>query len=105
MRVLVLGGTLFIGPPAVRRLVANGHEVAVFHRGKSNAPLPDSVQHIHGDRAQLGDFAGDFRRFAPEVVLDMRCLTERDGQTLVELFSGVARRLVAVSSVDVYRAY
>ncbi|HLK60473.1 MAG TPA: NAD-dependent epimerase/dehydratase family protein, partial [Chthonomonadaceae bacterium] len=105
MRILVLGGTLFIGPAAVRRLAASGHEVAVFHRGKSNAPLPDNVQHIHGDRAQMGDFAGDFRRFAPEVVVDMRALTDRDGQMLLELFSGMARRLVAISSVDVYRAY
>lgn len=105
MRVLVLGGTRFIGPAAVRRLVADGHEVAVFHRGKSDAPLPDTVRHIHGDRAQLADFADAFREFAPEVVLDMMALTEKAGNTLLEVFSGLARRLVVISSVDVYRAY
>jgi nucleoside-diphosphate-sugar epimerase len=105
MRILVLGGTNFIGPAAVRPLAERGHEVAVFHRGKSNAPLPDSVLHIHGDRAQLAEFAGQFREFAPEVVLDMLPFTEKAGRLLVELFTGMARRLVAISSVDVYRAY
>src|SRR5947209_6957417 len=105
MRVLVLGGTSFIGPTAVRRLAARGHQVAVFHRGKSNAPLPSNVQHIYGDRAQLGDFADAFREFDPEIVLDMMPLTEQAGQRLVELFCGLARRLVVISSVDVYRAY
>ena len=43
MRILVIGGTRFIGPPAVRRLVEMGHEVTVFHRGQSVPaafPLP-----------------------------------------------------------------
>lgn len=43
MRVLVLGGTNFIGPPVVRRLVDLGHEVAVFHRGQTQAELPGGV--------------------------------------------------------------
>jgi uncharacterized protein YbjT (DUF2867 family) len=33
MRLLVLGGTRFIGHRLVRRLVGSGHELAVFHRG------------------------------------------------------------------------
>ena len=105
MRVLVLGGTNFIGPAVVGRFAERGHDVTVFHRGKSNSPLPAGVQHIHGDRAQLADFAKEFRQFAPEVVLDMVPSTEKAGRTLVELFSGMARRLVVISSVDVYRAY
>jgi hypothetical protein len=35
MRILVIGGTRFLGPPLVRRLTALGHEVAVFHRCKT----------------------------------------------------------------------
>ena len=45
MRVLVVGGTNFLGPPLVRRLVALGHEVAVFHRGRTGAELPPAVEH------------------------------------------------------------
>ncbi len=105
MRVLVLGGTDFIGPPAVRRLVERGHEVVVFHRGQTNHPLPKSVRHLYGDYRRLTDSADAFQDYAPEVVLDMIPLTEQDGRTLVEVFRGLARRLVVLSSGDAYRAY
>jgi len=47
----------------------------------------------------------DFRNFAPDIVLDMLPCTEQEGKTLVVLFKGIARRVVAISSGDVYRAY
>jgi nucleoside-diphosphate-sugar epimerase len=105
MRILVLGGTRFIGPPAVRRLAGLGHEVTLFHRGQSQADLPTTVQHLTGDRKELATHAATLRGLAPEVVLDMLPLGEADAQLVVDLFRGVARRLVAISSVDVYRAY
>jgi nucleoside-diphosphate-sugar epimerase len=105
MRVLVLGGTKFIGPFAVRRLVEKGHEVTLFHRGQSHADLPAEVEHIHGDRRQIVEFAGTFKDLAPEVVLDMIPSGEKSGEMLVDLFKRIARRLVAISSGDVYRAY
>jgi nucleoside-diphosphate-sugar epimerase len=37
MKVLIIGGTNFIGPPVVRRLTDLGHQVAVFHRGQTDA--------------------------------------------------------------------
>lgn len=70
MRVLVLGGTRFIGPPIVRRLVRLGHEVAVFYRGQTETSLPQSVMSFHGNREQLGDYLTDFRAYEPEGVLD-----------------------------------
>ena len=57
MKVVVIGGTNFLGPPLVRRLVALGHEVAVFHRGRTGADLPPAVEHILGDRHDLGEHA------------------------------------------------
>ena len=105
MRLLVLGGTRFIGPHAVRRLVEKGHDVTLFHRGQSHAELPAEVSHIHGDRRQIADFAGAFKDLAPEVVLDMIPSGEKSGEMLVDLFKRIARRLVVISSGDVYRAY
>lgn len=105
MRVLVIGGTHFIGPPAVRRLVALGHDVAVFHRGETEAELPPDVRHLHGDRARLADFAGELRSLAPDVGLDMAAYTETNALAAVDALRGVARRLVVISSQDVYRAY
>lgn len=105
MRILVIGGTGFVGLHAVRRLVEAGHEVTVFHRGRTEAELPVDVGHIHGDRRHLTDFADDFGRLAPEVVLDAYAMREDDARAAVTTFTGIARRLVAISSQDVYRAY
>ena len=105
MHILILGGTRFLGPAVVRRLAASGHTVTVFHRGQNEADLPASVVHVHGDRAHLADFRDTFARRPPDVVLDLCAMTERDAQTAVAAFEGVARRVVVVSSQDVYQVY
>jgi nucleoside-diphosphate-sugar epimerase len=111
LRVLVIGGTGFIGPWVVRRLHAEGHAVTVCHRGNTESELPPDVSHLHhrdsppGDRSFLADHAGEFERLRPEVVLDMRPVTEQEAVDTVAAFRGIAGRLVAVSSRDVYRAY
>jgi NAD(P)-dependent dehydrogenase (short-subunit alcohol dehydrogenase family) len=106
VKILVVGGTSgFIGTHVVRRLAAGGHEVTVFHRGQANAELPPSIRHILGDRRQSSDFANEFKRLAPQVVLDMYLRFEQDAATLMHTFRGTAERIVAVSSQDVYRTY
>jgi len=106
VRILVLGGTRFIGAAAVRQLVADGHEVACFHRGQTNAPLPSSVDHILGDRARLSESLEAFRAFAPELLLDQRPLCEADATAVMALAHELGvRRVVAISSMDVYKAF
>ncbi len=105
MRVLIIGGTRFIGPHVVTRLCDKGHDVIVFHRGKSKADLPVGVNHILGDRNNLTDFKDRFKKITPDVVLDMIPITEQHAQMVVNTFKGIAKRLVAISSQDVYRAY
>lgn len=55
LRVLVLGGTGFIGPHLVRALLARGHKVTIFNRGRTNADLFPTVEKVLGDRD--GDLA------------------------------------------------
>lgn len=105
MKILVIGGTNFIGPPVVRRLCGMGHEVTVFHRGKSIAELPSDVHHILGERTHLDKFKNKFEEISPQVVLDMFAYTEQDARTLMKTFKDIAQRVVAISSMDVYRAY
>ena len=66
MRVLVLGGTGFVGRHVVARLLAAGDEVLVAHRGPAEpADFPD-VPHLHVDRASFAG-AGSFE---PDAVVD-----------------------------------
>jgi nucleoside-diphosphate-sugar epimerase len=105
MRILIIGGTRFIGPCVVRRLSDMGHEITLFHRNPTQADLPAGLKHILGDRQHLADFAGEFERLAPQVVLDMIPFAEGHAQAVVSTFEGMAQRVVAISSQDVYRAY
>ena len=105
MRILIIGGTGYMGPFVARQLAAQGHELTLFHRGQSQAELPKGIAHIHGDRAEIERFADEFRRLTPDVTLDMRPLIERDAQTALAALRGATGRVVAISSMDVYRAY
>jgi len=105
MRILIIGGTNFMGPLVVRSLSEQGHEVIVFHRGQTQTDLPSEVKEILGDRRSLNEKAVQLQRLAPEVVLDMIPFTEQDALHVTNIFSGIAHRLVAISSQDVYRAF
>jgi nucleoside-diphosphate-sugar epimerase len=104
-RVLVVGGTVFVGPSVVRQLAQAGHAVAIFHRGEHEIDLPAEVRHIHGDRDRIAEHRNAIAAFAPEVVVDMRAMTEAQARGVADAVRGIARRLVVVSSMDVYRAY
>lgn len=105
MRVLVIGGSLFIGAAVVRRLVETGHEVTLLNRGKSGPPRPDGVGLIVGDRAELAASRDAIVRLGPDVVLHNVVVGEAHARSAVDLLDGLAGRLVMTSSCDVYRAY
>jgi nucleoside-diphosphate-sugar epimerase len=107
MRVLVIGGTNFIGPYVVAALHRQGHEITVYHRGVHEPDLPPAVRHIHSPRAAIPvlHFPSSLSDPAPDVVLHMFPVGEDDARAAVARFIGVARRIVGISSGDVYRAY
>jgi hypothetical protein len=53
-------------------LAEDGHEIVVFHWGRTERDLPPGVKYILGDRRNLEYFADELRRLAPEVVLASR---------------------------------
>ena len=105
MKILIIGGTRFIGPHVVRALVKSGHQVCVFHRGQSTADLPPGVESTLGDRRELPNFTDQFKGISPEVVIDMIAYTKEDALSLLRSIKGFVKRVVIVSSADVYRAY
>src|SRR5687768_12189090 len=104
MNILILGGTKFNGPFVVRELVELGHDVTIFHRGETEQDVPPSVRHLHGDFANFNEQVEELRGLSPEVVLDMAPFRAEEAERL-KAFEGVARRVVAISSQDVYRAF
>lgn len=104
VRVVVLGGTRFVGPHVVRGLASWGHDVTVFHSGAHEAELPESVGHVHGRFEEFERHVPALRALQPDVVLDMVPYTRADVRR-VRALRGVAARAVLVSSGDVYRAF
>jgi nucleoside-diphosphate-sugar epimerase len=96
-----------MGPYVVKYLNEMGHEVTILHTGTHEPDLPPQVKHIHSPLAtrRLQDLPDEVRTVAPDVVLHMVPVGERDARLVVDAFKGVAGRLVAVSSQDVYRAH
>jgi nucleoside-diphosphate-sugar epimerase len=88
MRVLVIGGTRFIGPHVVRLLREHGADVTVLHRTNCG-----DTAHIHADRSQA---SGTW-----DVIVDMCAMSEADAQAIAH----VQGRVVVASSADVYRQY
>jgi len=97
MRILVIGGTGFIGPHLVRGFTQMGHSVAVLHRGQTHPDPP--VEHILADRRDLATL-----RPKADIVIDLILSSGAQAATLMVAFRGIASRVVAASSMDVYRA-
>jgi nucleoside-diphosphate-sugar epimerase len=105
MNVLVIGGSRFIGPPVVQRLAEGGHNVTIFNRGQSPTSASSNVKTILGDRRKLADSIVALRQTNPDIVLDMIPFIESDARDIIEAFRGFAKRIIAISSMDVYQAF
>lgn len=103
MNILLIGGSGFIGRFTVEKLLQDGHSVTVFHRGKTIAPK--GTEEVLGDRQFLQDHQPEFRRQKFDVVVDFVLSSGRQAQQLMDTFRGIAGRVVALSSMDVYRAW
>ena len=105
MRVILLGGTRFVGRALARDLVAAGHEVLVVHRGRHEAGFGRAVRHVHVDRRRLGERRDELAGFGADAVADLSALTDADAAGALDVVGDLAPRLLVVSSVDVYRAW
>ncbi|GAC1684302.1 MAG: SDR family oxidoreductase [Candidatus Dormibacteraceae bacterium] len=104
MKVIVLGGTRFIGRAVVEELAAAGHKLLIVHRGNLEPDDLVSVQHLHAERRELAAHRDELAAFRPDAAIDCRALSREDSQIAIDaLPTGV--RLVVISSLDVYRAF
>ena len=99
MKILVMGGTRFVGRPLVELLREAGHELTLFTRGRQ--PVPEGVEHLVGDRGEEGGLAPlEGRRF--DVIVDSSGRSQEDSRRVVERTGAPSHRFVYVSSAGVY---
>lgn len=91
--------------PLVRELLGSGHEVAVLHRGTDPGRDASGVVRIRGDRNRLSDYRSELRQFSPDAIVDLILSSGEQARQLMDTSRGIARRVVAISSMDVYRAW
>jgi nucleoside-diphosphate-sugar epimerase len=101
MRILVMGGTRFIGVYLTRLLVQQGHEVVLFNRGNKPAPVP-GVRQLQGDRTQPEDLRRHLQPEAFDAIFDNNSRELSDTQPLADLFQGRIQHFVYMSSAGVY---
>jgi nucleoside-diphosphate-sugar epimerase len=103
MRILLLGGTGFIGSLVVEHLLLASHEVAVVHRG--HQPVPPGSVSLIADRDDPGLLKAAVEAFHPEALIEMIAYTATDADHVLAVLPTQLRRLTVVSSGDVYATY
>ena len=101
MRILIMGGTRFIGVYLTKELVQRGHEVVLFNRGNKAAPI-ENVQQIHGDRKDTQQLKDVLSSEKFDAIFDNNGRELNDTQPLVEIFNHQVKHFIYVSSAGVY---
>jgi 2'-hydroxyisoflavone reductase len=98
-KLLILGGTVFLGRHVVETALREGHEVTLFTRGQTSPELFPEAEHLRGDRdGGLAALAG--RHF--DGVVDTSGYVPRVVSQSAELLAGAVLRYVFVSSISAY---
>ncbi|WP_324188691.1 NAD-dependent epimerase/dehydratase family protein [Nocardia flavorosea] len=103
-RVLILGGSWFLGREIAERAVAQGWEVTTFRRGRTGTDV-EGVTTVRGDRADHDDLARLASSGPWDVVVDTSSFVPRETLALARALEPVADRYVLVSTVSVYQGW
>jgi nucleoside-diphosphate-sugar epimerase len=106
MRVLVIGGTLFIGKLLVKRLIAAGHEVTILHR-KAEHPFGRKVRNVVADRNDVTTIRSALSGLKFDAVYDIaydweRGTTSAQVEATAKSIPGDLSRYIFMSSVAAY---
>jgi nucleoside-diphosphate-sugar epimerase len=103
MKVLILGGTRFVGKRLVHLLAGQGHSITVGSRGRTNVSFPKSVRRITLDRGDKDSLATALAQSEWDIVFDQICFSADDAAIAVEILTGKTQRYVLCSSAAVYK--
>jgi 2'-hydroxyisoflavone reductase len=100
VRILVLGGTSFVGRAIVTQALANGDEVTLFNRGKTGPDLFPDLERLVGDRS-----TGDYQALADrrwDAVVDVTGYVPRHVREAADAVGDGIRRYLFISTGSVY---
>lgn len=103
MRILVLGGTRFIGRHIVEALLASGHDVSILSRGKTVDGLPETVERLRGDRDAADHALSALANRTWDGCVDVSGYTPRQVRPSAEALRDRVHRYVFISTVSVYQ--
>ncbi|HSL27630.1 MAG TPA: NAD-dependent epimerase/dehydratase family protein [Anaerolineales bacterium] len=104
MRILIIGGTVFLGRHLVESALARSHEVTIFHRGKSNPGLFPQVETILGDREKDIEKLGEAGQIW-DAVIDTSGYFPRIVRLSAQVLEPNVSRYVFISSISVYQDF
>jgi 2'-hydroxyisoflavone reductase len=103
MKLLILGGTAFLGPQIVENALARGHELTLFNRGRTNPHLFPDLEKLKGDRdPQNDDGLKALEGRAWDAVIDTSGYVPRHVKASAELLGPRVRQYVFVSTISVF---
>ncbi len=102
MKILVIGGTRYMGRLVVEELLDRGDEVTVFSRGKTRPTWWDRVNHIAGDRTDPVSFREGLGGQTFDAVIDTQAFEKSHVELASEIFEGRVGRYLVVSTGSVY---
>ena len=101
MRILIIGGTVFVGRHIAEAAIAAGHDVTLFHRGRTGADLFPSATHLTGDRdADLTALSTG--RW--DATIDVCAYFPRQVRALADALGGRGGQYLFISSTSAYRS-
>ncbi|MEJ7813157.1 MAG: NAD-dependent epimerase/dehydratase family protein [Gemmatimonadaceae bacterium] len=100
LRILILGGTGFIGPHQVRYAGSRGHKITLFNRGKTNPGLFPDIPKLEGDRAVNNYESLKGKEW--DVVIDNPTTFPRWVREAAAVVKGHAKQYIFISTISVY---
>jgi len=101
MRILIVGGTRFIGVYLTKILAEKGHEVVLFNRGNKPVPVP-GIKQINGDRSDASQLKEKLASEKFDAIFDNNGRKLSDTKPLAEIFKDKVQHFIYMSSAGVY---
>lgn len=102
MKVLVIGGTRFVGLRLVRLLAEQGHDITILNRGKTQADLPSGIKRLYADRRNPDEVRQALQGQSFDVVYDITGYQVRNLEPVVEALAGRIGHYIFQSTCGVY---